>query len=180
MKDAKPDTWMPLVIGDYLKDTGRLSTEQHGAYLLLIMDYWVNGAPADDDDELCAITHLDLKSWRRHREKLARFFRIEDGHWRHKRIEEELERWAERKARYPRCTAARRARRSWPWPSTSRGASPGRPASARRAPSTLGYSLGSWASAPCSEFTKRRLAGRSRKPERYILTVGSENVNLPK
>lgn len=89
-KGAKPDTWMPLFIGDYLKDTGRLSTEQHGAYILLIMDYWTNGPPADDDDELSAITRLDLKTWRRHRPKLERFFRVEDGHLRHKRIDEEL------------------------------------------------------------------------------------------
>lgn len=90
-KGAKPDTWMPLYIGDYLKDTGRLTTEQHGAYLLLIMDYWTNGAPSDDDDELSAITRLDLKTWRKHRSKIQRFFQVEGGHWRHKRIDEELE-----------------------------------------------------------------------------------------
>jgi uncharacterized protein YdaU (DUF1376 family) len=97
---GKPDTWMPLVIGDYLKDTARLSTEQHGAYLLLIMDYWVNGPPPDDDAELSAITGLSPKAWRSHRDKLAKFFRIEDGHWRHKRVEEELERWAAKKEKY--------------------------------------------------------------------------------
>lgn len=89
-KGAKPDTWMPLVIGDYLKDTARLTTEQHGAYLLLIMDYWVNGPPADDDEELAAITKLDPKTWRKQRPKLERFFRIIDGVWRHKRIDQEL------------------------------------------------------------------------------------------
>lgn len=87
---GKPDTWMPLVIGDYLKDTGRLTTEQHGAYLLLIMDYWVSGPPADDDEDLAAITKLDLKSWRRQRPKIERFFTVEGGSWRHKRIDEEL------------------------------------------------------------------------------------------
>lgn len=105
-KEVKPDTWMPIVIGDYLKDTARLTTEQHGAYLLLIMDYWVNGAPADEDDELAAITHLDLRAWRKHRDKLARFFRIEDGRWLHKRVEEELARWAEKKAKYVERAAA--------------------------------------------------------------------------
>jgi uncharacterized protein YdaU (DUF1376 family) len=103
---AKPDTWMPLVIGDYLKDTTRLTTEQHGAYLLLIMAYWVDGPPLDDDDELAAVTKMDVKTWRKNRPKLVRFFRIEKGVWRHKRIDAELERWAEKKALYVARAAA--------------------------------------------------------------------------
>lgn len=97
---TKPDTWMPLVIGDYLKDTGRLTTEQHGAYLLLIMDYWVNGPPMDDDDELAAIAKLDPKAWKRHRPKLVRFFTVVDGVWRHKRVDAELIDAAARKAAF--------------------------------------------------------------------------------
>lgn len=105
-KEAKPDTWMPLVIGDYLKDTTRLTTEQHGAYLLLIMSYWVDGPPLDDNEELASITGLDAKAWRRNRPKLERFFRVEAGVWRHKRIDQELERWATKKAMYAERAAA--------------------------------------------------------------------------
>lgn len=91
---------MPLVIGDYRKDTGRLTTEQHGAYLLLIMDYWISGPPADDDEDLMSITGLDARAWKKTREKLARFFTIEGGVWRHKRIDEELARWSQKKIAY--------------------------------------------------------------------------------
>lgn len=105
-KEAKPDTWMPLVIGDYLKDTTRLTTEQHGAYLLLIMNYWVEGPPQDDNDELAAITKMDAKTWRKNRDKLARFFAIVDGVWRHKRVDAELERWTAKKALYVERAAA--------------------------------------------------------------------------
>lgn len=105
-RDAKPDTWMPLVIGDYLKDTTRLTTEQHGAYLLLIMSYWVDGPPADDDEDLAAITGLDRKAWMKCRSKMERFFRVEDGRWRHKRVDEELERWTAKKQMYADRAAA--------------------------------------------------------------------------
>lgn len=91
----KTDVWMPLFIGDYLRDTNRLTTEQHGAYLLLIMDYWTNGAPPDEDDVLASITRLSTAAWKKSRPAISRLFRISDGAWHHKRIEEELKNAAE-------------------------------------------------------------------------------------
>lgn len=90
-KPNKPDTWMPLYIGDYLQDTTRLSTEQHGAYLLLIMDYWINGPLPDDDASLAQVARLQINAWKKHRLAIARLFMINSGEWRHKRIDEELE-----------------------------------------------------------------------------------------
>ena len=94
---SKADIWMPLYIGDYLADTMRLTTEQHGAYLLLLMEYWRCGSLPDDDDELASISKLTLDSWLRQRDKLARFFTIECGFWFQKRVEKE--RAAEKKRR---------------------------------------------------------------------------------
>jgi len=84
-------TWLPLYVTDYLADTQRLTTEQHGAYLLIIMDYWRNGPPPDDDDVLAQIARLDRARWRKHRGALAKLFRVADGEWRHKRIDAELD-----------------------------------------------------------------------------------------
>jgi uncharacterized protein YdaU (DUF1376 family) len=98
-KSAKPDTWMPLVIGDYKKDTGRLTRDLHGGYLLLIMEYWTTGPLADDDAELAAIVLATPREWKAIRPKLARFFQIDAGIWRHKRIDAELAEATERKAR---------------------------------------------------------------------------------
>ena len=81
--------WMPLYVGDYLGDTGHLTTTQHGAYLLLMMHYWRKGELPDDDRQLSKIAKLPLRSWCEYRATLQDFFY--DG-WKHKRIDAELER----------------------------------------------------------------------------------------
>ena len=81
--------WMPLYVGDYLGDTGHLTTAQHGAYLLLMMHYWRKGELPDDDRQLSKITKLPLKTWCEYRPTLQDFFH---SGWRHKRIDAELER----------------------------------------------------------------------------------------
>jgi uncharacterized protein YdaU (DUF1376 family) len=85
----KNDTWMPLYIGDYLADTSRLSTEQHGAYLLILMDYWRNGPPLDDDEELANITKLSTAQWKKHAAKIRALFRAEGGRLIQKRSDAE-------------------------------------------------------------------------------------------
>lgn len=87
---SNASAWMPLYVGDYLGDTQRLTTEQHGAYLLLMLDYWRNGPPPDDDAVLQQITKLDKSAWKKHRPILSRMFQIESGAWNHKRIDREL------------------------------------------------------------------------------------------
>jgi uncharacterized protein YdaU (DUF1376 family) len=79
--------WMPLYVGDYLRDTRDLSTLQHGAYLLLIMHYWQHAALPTDDARLAAIAGLTVAQWRRIREPVQAKF--SEG-WKHKRIEAEL------------------------------------------------------------------------------------------
>ena len=81
--------WMPLYVGDYLGDTGHLTTAQHGAYLLLMMHYWRKGELPDNDRQLAKITKLPLRTWGEYRDVLQQFFY--DG-WRHKRIDAELTR----------------------------------------------------------------------------------------
>lgn len=78
---------MPLYIGEYLADTGHLTTTQHGAYLLLLMHYWRKHELPSDDKQLAAIAKLPLRIWLDCRETLQAFFY--EG-WRHKRVEQEL------------------------------------------------------------------------------------------
>lgn len=88
---SRPDSFMPLWIGDYLADTMRLTRDQHGGYLLLIMDYWRHAQALPDDDlSLAAVTKSTPEEWKKLRPVLAKFFTIEGGVWKHGRIEDEL------------------------------------------------------------------------------------------
>lgn len=104
----KPDTYMPIVIGDYLKDTMHLSDAAHGSYLLLLFHYWQRGPLPDDDDMLAAIARCDRIAWAKRRQTLAPFFQIENGQWKHGRVERELER-----ARAKSLAAQQSARKRW-------------------------------------------------------------------
>ncbi|CAN7342173.1 YdaU family protein [Acidovorax sp. LjRoot74] len=89
--DKKTDAWMPLWIGAYLADTQRLTRDQHGGYLLLLMAYWREGGPlADDDEELAAIVKATPKEWAQLRPRMAKFFTVADGVWTQKRMQQEL------------------------------------------------------------------------------------------
>lgn len=91
---AKPDIWMPLYIGDYLADTMHLTTEQHGAYLLLIMAYWKNGGALSSNDQMLAATcRLSADAWSMHKHTLASFFDTwtDSKLWIHARAEKEME-----------------------------------------------------------------------------------------
>lgn len=79
--------WMPLHIGDYLKDTGHLTAIEHGAYLLMIMHYWQHGCLPADERIIARIAKLTPDQWVESRDLLAMLF--QDG-WAHKRIDAEL------------------------------------------------------------------------------------------
>lgn len=50
--------WLPVYIGEILAMTTRFSTEQIGAFYLLMMDYWKNGEIPHDTKIIAAITGL--------------------------------------------------------------------------------------------------------------------------
>ena len=60
----KSANWMAFYVGDYAKNTLKLTTRQHGAYLLLILACWQEGGSVDgDDDTLASITKLSMPDW---------------------------------------------------------------------------------------------------------------------
>lgn len=84
--------YIQLYVADYLADTAHLTTEQHGAYLLLIMNYWQRGKPLKNSNErLANVTRMSNEAWLQCRTVLQEYFIITDEEWIHKRIEKDLE-----------------------------------------------------------------------------------------
>jgi uncharacterized protein YdaU (DUF1376 family) len=88
---SKVDIWMPLYIGDYLSDTMRLTTEQHGAYLLLLMEHWIAESLPDDEEELSLIARMSIERWRECWVKLEKFFTKKGGKLYNNRVVSEIE-----------------------------------------------------------------------------------------
>ena len=94
----KTDIWMPVFIGDHLAETLHLNATQHRGYFLLLMIAWKAGGVLPDDDEgLAAIARMSPAEWEQNRAKLAAFFIVADGEWRHEALTEEYERAADNK-----------------------------------------------------------------------------------
>lgn len=82
--------YMQLYIADYLADTMHLSTEEHGAYLLLMFNYWQTGR-AIPKSRLGKIARLSNDRWISVEGSLAEFFNDNGTEWIHERIERDLE-----------------------------------------------------------------------------------------
>lgn len=82
--------YMQLYIADYLADTMHLSTEEHGAYLLLMFNYWQTGR-AIPKNRLAKIARVSDEKWSEIEETLSEFFECDDDSWVHLRIERDLE-----------------------------------------------------------------------------------------
>lgn len=89
---ASPDVWMPWFIADYMASTMSFSTEEHGAYLLLLAAYWMRQGPLpDEDQELARIVRLSPQRWAKIRPTIARRFVVENGLWRNVRADREIQ-----------------------------------------------------------------------------------------
>jgi uncharacterized protein YdaU (DUF1376 family) len=85
----------PHHLGDYAKDTLGLSMLEHGAYRLLLDAYYASEEALPVDD-VYAIAKAGTPAERKAVDKVLRKFRIVDGRYFHKRVEEELAAYGER------------------------------------------------------------------------------------
>lgn len=82
--------YMQLYVADYLADTAHLTTEEHGAYLLLLFSYWQTGKPLRAD-RLASVSRLSNERWTDVERTLKEFFHVSKGLWTHFRVEADLE-----------------------------------------------------------------------------------------
>ncbi len=95
---------IPLFPDSYHKDTTHLTTEEHGAYLLLMMAAWGSDdcTLPNNPNRLAALVKLPLARWRKIADTVLEFWTLEDGRWHQKRLLKEWhyvqEKSAKRKA----------------------------------------------------------------------------------
>lgn len=90
---------MPVFTDALIGDTTHLSTEEFGAYCLLLFATWRNnGQPFEDNScQLARICRVSKERWeKRLRPVLVNFFDLSDGRWHQKRLEKEWKRVAEK------------------------------------------------------------------------------------
>jgi uncharacterized protein YdaU (DUF1376 family) len=102
--------YMPLYVTDYLTDAAHLTALEHGAYMLLIMNYWQKGeALPADDRKLARIARMSAAEWEDAGPIIKEFFQEVEGLLRHKRIDDELKKAHEKSAKARQSAQARGA-----------------------------------------------------------------------
>jgi uncharacterized protein YdaU (DUF1376 family) len=88
--------FMPLFLGDLLADTLHLSTQEFGAYMLLILHAWKHEAKVDSR-EARQVARVSRFQWPKLSSKISQFFDTTTvpNFWIHLRVKIELEKLAE-------------------------------------------------------------------------------------
>lgn len=94
--------FLPLSVDAYFNDTRHLTTEQHGAYLLLLMEAWKSPSVSlpDDDNILARLSGMTIAKWRKHKPTIMEFWSF-DGRsrrWTQKRLRKERDYVAKKRA----------------------------------------------------------------------------------
>lgn len=94
---SKTDTFMPMYIGDILRDTGYLTPAEFGSYHYLIYAAWTSGGllPAESN-KLRVLSRMSVEQWAESGDTLMAFFQRVEGGYRHKRVDLELAKAAKR------------------------------------------------------------------------------------
>ena len=106
---------LPLWTDSYLADTRHLTTQEHGAYLLLLMEAWrrKDCALPDDDALWARLAGLDMRAWKRIKTTIRAFWsERDDGYLEQKRLVDERQYVSRRSERAVTAAKARHGARS--------------------------------------------------------------------
>jgi uncharacterized protein YdaU (DUF1376 family) len=82
--------FLPLSVDAYFRKTRHLSTAQHGAYLLLLMEAWqrANTALPDDDQMLARLVCMTMEEWQANKPVIMAFWKMDQRSkcWTQKRL----------------------------------------------------------------------------------------------
>lgn len=92
---------IPLFPDAYLRDTTHLTTEEHGAYFLLLMAAWgtEDCSLPNDEKRLAALAKLPVARWRKIAPTVLEFWTIDRGRLSQKRLRQEWQFVNERRAK---------------------------------------------------------------------------------
>lgn len=109
---SKP-SHIPLFPDAYHRDTTHLTTEEHGAYLLLLMAAWGSDdcTLAYDERRLAALTKMTVAKWRKLAPTVLEFWTIDKGRISQKRLRKEWE-YVREKSNKARASVAMRKDRN--------------------------------------------------------------------
>ncbi|SEP63616.1 Uncharacterized conserved protein YdaU, DUF1376 family [Devosia sp. YR412] len=84
--------FMQLYVSDFVGDTLQLSTEQIGAYFLMLIALWnAGGSLPAGEVELARISRMSVKKWRAVSPELLTFFTLDNEILSHARLSKELQ-----------------------------------------------------------------------------------------
>lgn len=112
---SRKPSHIPLFPDAYLRDTMHLTTEEHGAYMLLIMAAWGNEdcSLPNDEKRLAALVKLPLVRWRKIAPTILEFWTIDRGRITQKRLSKEWSYVREKSEKAKASVAQRRDRNGY-------------------------------------------------------------------
>ena len=93
--------FMQFYPGDYVQKTANLTTEQHGAYLLMLFAAWGKGGCRlpNNDQQLASIVRLNVRKWKAMKPIIMEFWQEESNFIFNKRQVSDYQKATEKRAR---------------------------------------------------------------------------------
>lgn len=92
---------LPLWTDAYMADTGHLTAEEHGSYLLLLIEAWRSADCSLPDDDVLLARHAKLSpaKWKASKPIIMAFWKLDlrRGRWTQKRLKKERQKVAVKK-----------------------------------------------------------------------------------